>query len=113
MNFNIKIDRPKPMLSSFLTRPTCDALIKDIENTCYTFNISVNNLSSQRNCVLEIHQAIMALINFLKSSADSFRANNILNQFKSFILITNRTIDNFSLEVQIDIDNREYKIYLK
>lgn len=112
MSVNLRIQEPTKRIIKFLEKPNCDTLFEDIQAVCYDLVLNIKKLDDQRNCVLNLDERIKRLLEYLRSSVDSFRSNNLLNKFQYFILITNRTIDGFSLEIQITIDEREYLICL-
>lgn len=84
--------------SSFLEDQTEDNLLKDIEHMCLVqMNMGVDSLIEQRNKILLLRHIIYNALEHLKE------------QFKFFLLISDKRIDTFVIEVQMLLSSGEVR----
>jgi hypothetical protein len=86
--------------SDFVIKHTGNNLLEDIKTICFDLNLSIGDISMQRDRVLALNDAIKRTIDIYKSKND-YNTFQLLKGFKYFILTTNRSNWNFSIEIQI------------
>jgi len=105
MIFPVKLEYRYTTQPSFLAEPNKSNLIKDIEVILNELLSTVPDISSQRIRVIELNNRIKTTIDFYKANSDNYHIHELLNSFKHFIIISNRSIVNFKINIQIMIDD--------
>lgn len=115
MNFNpiIKETLRAQPISLFSQNSSAESLIEDIKSVCSDLLLNVNTLSKQKERVLALDEMIKFTINTFRAQSKTYESFEILKNFQSFILIINRTLENFDLEVQITIGEKTCKFSLR
>jgi hypothetical protein len=101
----IGITKNPPPLSYFLGEPSEDNLIRDIEMAIgRNIILNINSFESQKRIIFVINEIIRHTLDHIIAYQQSIIGLRILNEFRHFILIKNRTMINFEFEVQLSFD---------
>lgn len=105
MIFPIKLEYRYTTQPSFLAEPNKFNLIKDIEVILNELVPTVPDISSQRIRVIELNKRINHTIDFYIANSNNNHIHDLLKSFKHFIIISNKSIVNFKINIQIMIGN--------
>jgi hypothetical protein len=88
----------------FLFKGTVEALSNDIRRHILNNILRPHNFKGQREVILLVRFKIQQLIDFYKTEMLHYRIQEILEQTRVFILITNRSFLDYNFQVQLDVD---------
>ncbi len=91
--------------SFFLENQTAENLKEDILILTQTVNPFISCLSVQKDRVLYLNAIIRQALYVFKEETNNFLTHKLLDNVKYFIRISNRSIDNFGIEVHLLIDD--------
>lgn len=105
----IKLHKPtQTNISSFINEPIEINLINDIKTICFDLNTYIGDISMQKERILALNYNIKNTLEYFYYNTRSEMVNN----FKYFLLITNRSISDFNIEVQILLNGNLTTFYL-
>ena len=105
------IEQPQKPTMEFLYTQTEESLITDIKTILRYMNSSVN-LTRQKDRVEAIHFHIKRMFETYKYELVSLEIIKLLENSKLFIIIINKSIDNFAIQVQLIFNHTLYKIQI-
>jgi hypothetical protein len=85
----------------FITRPTVGNLIEDMKQTAFLVSRLETRISKHRDSVLELDYHFESLINNYKCQYYDYRIQRFLDSVEWFILITDKSVIGFNMEVQV------------
>lgn len=112
----IKIQGIQPQLNRtfmFLDRLTVESLINDIVMLSQDVNLIILTLSKQRDRILFLNAQIKHYIETVRDEIMDYKTKELLDSVKHFIVITDKSISGFNIEVQLVVDHKLYNYKLK